>query len=82
MPVAAVDASVDAAGAGQRGVLENMAVHLCRLVQVPRRVIFYGREENGEDGGRSRFGSLILSIKWNNSSQQEKETKVKIDICP
>ena len=35
------DPAVDAAGARQRGVLQNMAVHLCWLVQVARRVVFW-----------------------------------------
>lgn len=33
------DAAVDAAGARQRGVLENMAIHFSWLVQVPWRVV-------------------------------------------
>lgn len=42
--VAHVDTPVDAARAGQRGVLEDMAVHLCWLVQVAGRVVLYSRE--------------------------------------
>lgn len=43
--IPARDPAVDAAGARQRGVLENMAVHFCWLVQVPRRVVLW--EKNG-----------------------------------
>lgn len=39
MAVPPRDAAIDVARAGQRGVLENMAVHFSRLVQVPRRVV-------------------------------------------
>ena len=48
VPVAAVDAAVDAAGAGQRGVLQDVAVHLGRLVQVTGGVILCSR--GGDDG--------------------------------
>lgn len=43
--IPARDPAVDAAGARQRGVLENMAVHFCWLVQVSRRVVLW--EKNG-----------------------------------
>ncbi len=38
---ARVYASIHMAGARQRGIFQNIAVHLCRLVQVTRRVVFY-----------------------------------------
>lgn len=44
MPVSPVDASVDAAGARQRGVLENMSIHLSWLVEVAGRVVLCSRE--------------------------------------
>lgn len=44
VPVTAVHAAIDAAGPLQRGVLQDMAVHLGRLVQVARWVVLCGRE--------------------------------------
>lgn len=41
--VAAVHAAVDAARAGQRGVLQHVAVHLSRLVQVAGGVVLCSR---------------------------------------
>lgn len=65
MSVAAVDAAVDAAGAGQRCVLENMAVHLCWLVQVAGGVVLYrdrgGDGEAGEDKGRNQPDLVYLN---------------------
>lgn len=56
--VAPVDAPVDASGAGERGVLQHMAVHLCWLVQVAGRVVLCSKREETEmmeeglNGGR------------------------------
>lgn len=44
MPVAPVDAPINAVGARQCSVVMNVAIHLCWLVQVAGRVILYSRE--------------------------------------
>lgn len=56
MPVTPVDAPIDAAGARQRGVLKNMAIHLCWLVQIAGRVILYSRETEREEGDGEEEG--------------------------
>lgn len=49
-PVATVDAPIDATGAGQSGVLQHVAIHLCGLVEVAWRVVLYrGRNRGGEE---------------------------------
>lgn len=54
VPVPAVDAAVDPAGARQGGVLQNVPVHLGRLVQVPGGVVLWGRR--GGNRGNSQIG--------------------------
>ena len=54
VPVAPVDAPVDATGARKSGVLQDVAVHLRRLVQVARGVVFYGGRKRGRDRERER----------------------------
>ena len=56
VPVAPVDAAVDATGGRQSGVLQNVAIHLGRLVQVARGVVFYGERKRGRDRERERGG--------------------------
>lgn len=46
--VAPVDAAVDVGGAGQRRVLQDVAVHLSRLVQVAGRVVLWDKQEEGK----------------------------------